>query len=734
MHNIFATDDAQKMLVSKEALLASGVYTRNGYKNQKSRGRFQETIFDQSKYVLLDSLPSLTLKQVIAKLGQSCRSYTQQLLSLDALGYDPTPAAIEFTADTLQINESFIRRGIENHLKTHYTSYTAAYLDAGLHSHSVKGYAKLCALVQWIYDFRQKITTGEASKKRSKILMRSFRANLLTALSEVALEIKIPLSEAKFNKWLDEIFTKMDKGILPVEIVQIKRLGNANNSKISEEQFKVAYFFYINGTNMSVETVYKKWIAFAKKSAWWTSAEGKFSPPTAGRLYQLLAPYKNAAFLEKTDGVKHNLLKVPSVMRDAITKKNHVWVIDGTAHNENVDNKGKVRQHVYVIKVIDGATYRLLGVSPLIGSGEPFSAVKEAILMGIRTTGYKPAMIHCDHGPAGKELEAWCEANDIRIYMSNIGNARAKIIESFFNMFDNDITRFMSGYNGGNLTSRGLNSHPSEKKESKGKRNARSASIAMEWAKGEGVKLWNERIIETLERKACNKTPYELWDEKESHTPKLDFVTLAQVCGTLHVKKLTISGLEIAHNTQAYTYFPKIETSEQRAKAAEIFTYVPLDAQTSNRLSVFVLEAGEPAPVFWGKKYLGLWTQKPSVGFTAGIDGTKEEKEVFGWYMALQHRVRDKAKTINKDIQQYISMHPDFENIEKLGKEALTGKHRAYTGRYDKSALLEQEADFKAGEHDGFELLEATPEIVQLVDPDTGEILTIDKNKVYEKD
>ena len=122
-----------------------------------------------------------------------------------------------------------------------------------------------------------------------------------------------------------------------------------------------------------------------------------------------------------------------------------------------------------------------------------------------------PAVIHCDHGPSFNELEKWCDSIGIEVYASMVGNARAKTIENAFSQCDNAITRYLKGYSGQNRTATGLvSSKPSERQETYGKRHSRSMNEAIEWLRTEGMAEWNEHIIETLERKPCGKTPYEL--------------------------------------------------------------------------------------------------------------------------------------------------------------------------------------------------------------------------------
>lgn len=713
-----------RLLVSKDALLANRIFTKTSYRSGKSKKRIEEIDYNTEKWVFVDSLAEPTKNKVRTTFSRIAGEYARMLDSMDVAGPDTVPTTIEFTAETLHINQPFIRSAIETHLNSRYSAYTWAYLDAGINSDSVKGYAKQCALVQWIYDFTEKIKTGEPDAKRCEVLLRSLRMNLLTALSDIRLEVKIPCSETRFNKWFDDTVKQIQAGYRPQDIITIKRKNNTNAAKVNHEQLMIARRFYGKGDNISVAEVYRKWIETGKQFGWWLDESGNYNPPTEGRLYQLLRPYKNSAYLEKTDLTSYTAKMTPAVSRDLPEKKNHVWVIDGTAHNENISHKGKVRQHIYAIKVMDVATLRMVGAAPLIGVKEPFYALKEAILMGIKETGYKPAFIHSDHGPASKELEAWCGEIGIKLYLSKVGNARAKTIESVFNMADKDITRHLKGFSGMNRTALHMNSRPSEKKETEGKKNARSASIVMDWIRNEGITLWNERIIERLEDKPCNKTPYELWDEKESFVPKLDYIQLCRLCGTEHQKKLTINGLDIQHKNETYTYFPPIDTPEQREIAERIYTYIPMDAQTTNRLSIFIINGGDAAPVFdHDGRYLGIWNKKVRTAFIAETD---EEKRVLDNYMALQHRVENRAKEMNAEVERFINMHPDVNAIETLANETLTGKRRPYAGRYDKSELLRDEIEAKAGEVNIPEIKEKRYE--EYVDPDTGELYRIELN------
>lgn len=711
------------LLIDKDFLLDNNLYSNAAYRQRKSRGILKEKTINGDKWTALNSLPKGVKDRVLSTFTMLGSEQHKLLTDVVNSNGDVINSAITVTAQTLDINLPFIISELDAYINSHFVLYTTSYLEMNISAESVRNYSKQCALVEWCYIQHSNIENNTHSEKECEIMLRSFRMNLLTAIKSKDFGVKIPMSEARFNQWFDNIIKQRNKGVEVTQIIRPKRANNTNSQKITPEQIDVAVEFHTNGMNMSVKTVYKKWKKFGKQNGWWMIHD-KFCPPTESRLYQIFQNIKNPLQLEKTDQITYRSSVMPTVTRALPDKKNHIWVIDGTAHNENVKFSGKVRQHVYTIKIMDVTTMRIVGVSSLIGVKEPFFALRDAILMGIAETGYKPAYIHSDHGPAWRELEEWCYNHGIKLYTSFVGNARAKTIESMFNMFDNDITRYLDGYSGQNRTARSLNSRSSEKRETEGKRNARDAKTAMKWLKTEGIRLWNERVIETLEGQTCNKTPMELWDEKESYTPEIPYSELCVMCGTLHERKLTITGLEIEHNKHRYIYFPPIKTSAQREVAEKIFTTTPMNARTANKFKIYILKGGEPAAVFNNDNvFVGLWQQKEKVAFMAE---SKEEKEALDNFMALQYRIEARAREINEGFKKRIEMHPQYEEIEAISNEPLTGKHRPYTGRYDKTALLEEEQESKA--EDILNGLEE-PEFKELVDPDTGEIIYIQINK-----
>jgi hypothetical protein len=140
-----------------------------------------------------------------------------------------------------------------------------------------------------------------------------------------------------------------------------------------------------------------------------------------------------------------------------------------------------------------------------------------------------------------------------------------KQLKTCFFQFDNDITRFLN-LSGMNRTATGsINSKASEKRETKGKTYGKIGIHCNELATNRGNYSMERTCNKTTKpQRMQTKTPYELYDELGICTPKLSYIQLCELCGTAHQRKLTINGLTIEQPRNTYTYFPPIETSEQR--------------------------------------------------------------------------------------------------------------------------------------------------------------------------
>jgi len=418
---------------------------------------------------------------------------------------------------------------------------------------------------------------------------------------------------------------------------------------------------------------------------------------------------------------------VPTIDRRYPTQKNYCWGIDGTAHNENVFDpvSKKVMQHIYVVKVFDYATFALLHQELHHGVSESGDLMITALKGAILQAGYKPYIVQMDDGPGSTELKRWCEDNKIHVLPSQKGIARTKFVEALIGMMDNVYLRHLKGWNGMNRTATSRNSRPGDSFLDKGKRNSRSIAQASAWLRTECISDWNSHIIDTYEDKPLGKSPAQLWDEKQSKTPQLDYATLLWLAGTLHEVKKTINGVDIHADGYKYRYMPNASKPDA---AAATWLAIP----TGTEVLVYAGQYGQPVAVWQGHSCHGLWELKQRVPMFATFEGDTTE---YNKQRAFQNAVIDQAKRRNAEVENTYKQQPDTEGVEKLINEPLVG--RKFTGRLDKATLNAEEMMDKAGVQSPdavaeFKRLVAQAESAKkevkyrtLVDPDTGEAFEI---------
>jgi hypothetical protein len=275
----------------------------------------------------------------------------------------------------------------------------------------------------------------------------------------------------------------------------------------------------------------------------------------------------------------------------------------------------------------------------------------------------------------------------------------------------------------------GDNSHPGVEQVKKGQRNARSFELLKANLAREVMQQWNHYIIETREGKPCGLTPTELWNQLESYTPKLDTIQLAMLCGSKHTVKLTIDGLTVQNNGQRYLYFPPIDTNEELDRAYEIFAEIPRTGhRQGSQLDIYILDYGQPAPVFKGNKYYGMWTLKPRADMFASLT-----KDTVNYTKLRKFQQLFIERTVDEldQIEQQYRVQPYAPIIDELKNQPLTGRKRIVP-LLDKSALNAEEIMAKSGElipdpEDQLnrELTDDNYELRQYTNTYTGEIITI---------
>ena len=726
-------DPVYGWVLTKEEYISAG-FTKHQYDHGRTRGQIKtigRSCRGRNAQIIFKELSEPVKNLIKQKLNLISEEQAMHMLDAKMMGADMTEFAIEVTAQSIKINTPYIIEELKAYINSNFHKYTPHYLKLGISGNSVLGYSKICALGTWIYNISMNIMATHQEKRDQNRAMRSLRSNLLTAVDSMdPFEVKIPTNDLRFAAWMEEIINKMNQGIPIEEIVEIKRKGNQNTSRLTHEQELFIASFYIFGNSLSIQQIYDKVVEIGRGSGWWRNKEtNAYEPVSYGTIRNYILSNENSFAYSRQDPARFFNDRVAQFTRLYPVKINQGWGIDGTAHNENVFYKGKVKQFVYAIRVYDYASFRLLNTEITIGVNEPSELLIQAIKGAIKASGYLPAIIQCDKGPGYKGLEEYCNTVGIHLLPAGVGRARSKVIEPLIGQFDYLIGKFVKGWSGGNRTAMGPNAHPSEDYYKKGKSSARSAEIASQELRGALTDEWNHHIISEREGKPCGKTPAELWNERESETPQLPYLEMCRLIGNKHTIKLTNEGLKIQKDNYEYLYFPPINTDQERILADDIFAKIPRNKKESSKLDLIILDYGKPAPVYQGTKFLGVWDLKKRVPYFATFDKNTDE---YNKMQALQRLQIDNARNMINGIKTEMEHHPGTELFKAIAQQSLTGKKRV-TGQLDKEELNASEIMYKAGINtpdpvETFNNEINQPELRRVVDPETGEVFFIPMN------
>lgn len=702
---------------------------RRGYVNVVQRackGRRTEIIFRD-----LPDRIKVILKQKLVFLNEEQQRH---MLEAKMMGVDMTEFAIEVTANTIKINTPFVLEELKAYIKNNFHKYTPHYLQLGISGTSVVGYSKICALATWVYNMVIQIMSMNDKKRDQNRMMRSLRANLLSALDHMPpLEVKIPTNDVRFMYWIEDVVEKMNKGIPVEEVIEIKRKGNSNTTKLTPEQELFVGNLNIYGNALSIMQVYEKLKEHGRGAGWWRNKNtGEYDPVSYGTIRNYVLANCNQAAFAREDPARFFNMRVVQFTRSYPKKINEGWGIDGTAHNENVFWRGNVKQYVYAIRVYDYASFKLLNTEVTISVNEPAELLIEAVKGAIKAAGYLPSILQCDRGPGYKGLGEFCHQLGIHLLPAGAGRARSKVIELLIGQFDEMIGKFLRGWSGKNRTASGENSQPSEEFYKKGKSAARSAEEASRDLRTRLTEIWNSHIIGEREGEPCNKTPNELWNSLESATTMLPYLELVRLIGTKHTVKLHNDGAEIQHDRKKYLYFPPITTDKERSLADEIFARIPRGKHEASQVDIYIIQYGDPAPVYYNTRFCGIWDIKKTVPYFATFE--KDTKD-YNDMRKLQELQIENARNYTKGLRSELEKHPDAEKLHDLAMTPLTGKIRV-TGRLEKQQLNASEIMEKDG------ILTPDPvalfnqevsggtDFKRLVDPDTGEEYIIPTNNL----
>ncbi len=724
-------------VLTKEEYIRAG-FTERQFERGRNNGNIQ-TVTRACKNVkaeiIFRELPERIKSVLMQKFINLGDDHQQYMAESSAAGMEMTETAIAVTAQSIDINVAFIVNELSAYVEKNYHQYLSHYIENEmLVGKSITGYAKICALATWLHGMVMKIMKNHPEQRDQNRMLRSLRANVLSVIETINFGVKVPTNDIRFAQWLENLVSEMNQGKPVTEVIKLKREGNTNTLRLTSHQANWIESLYVLGNGMSIQEIYDRMVEVGRFKNWWRNKEtGDYEPVVYGTVYYWIKQNYNQLQFARTDAINYRNRFVAQVTREYPTKRNECWGIDGTAHNENVFYKGQVKQYLYATKIYDYASCFLIHNEITIGMDESAFRVIEALKGAIKAAGYLPAYLQCDRGPAYTGLKAFCDEVGIIIFPAGTGRARAKVIEALIGQFDGGV-KFEKGWSGMNRTAQGPNAHPSDEYFKKGKSLARSLEMASRDLRTRLTDQWNNHIIKTRGGEKLDKTPAELWNTLESETCPIPYTELSMLAGTKHTVKLNIDGLEVQNDGMKYLYFLQIDTEAQRIKADQILASISLYKKEASQCDLYILNYGQPVPVFYQKRYVGTWTLKSKVPYLAGHHHDTENLKK---YTDLQKKQEASAKSFCKSGPDKIKNSPDAELLEQMGSTAYIGRTRV-TGKYDKAEFNASEMMEKAGidTPDPVNTLKneletgAMPQFKRLVDPDTGEEYIIPINNL----
>ncbi|WP_238354554.1 transposase family protein [Fulvivirga marina] len=245
-----------------------------------------------------------------------------------------------------------------------------------------------------------------------------------------------------------------------------KKYGNSNSQKLGEEQEALLIQIYSEPNKPSIEQTYNMYMRKANEMVQaYVVSNGQYgwshkalvSDSTVKHF--LMSKDVQQLVYEQRHGRQQYRDKFEIVTkRKTPSYANALWVLDGSpVHRYYFDPKTKKaysRLNAFVI--LDAHSWCVIGFH--VSTTETTEAVKESLRMACELSGYLPNQLQFDNSSAIKSYHAQqcMHALTAHCTPTAVGNARSKIIESFFSKFNDQILKFRTGYTGGNITAKTL--------------------------------------------------------------------------------------------------------------------------------------------------------------------------------------------------------------------------------------------------------------------------------------
>ncbi|MEO9475831.1 MAG: DDE-type integrase/transposase/recombinase [Cyclobacteriaceae bacterium] len=418
-------------------------------------------------------------------------------------------------------------------------------------------------------------------------------------------------------------------------------------------------------------------------------------------------------WIAKRDGIKdyNNEFKL-IIDRKRESRANAKWIIDGTPLHMYFMRDGKPYQRMNLFLVLDGHSYCVLGYS--LSFNENSSQVLQALRMACQNAGHLPDELQSDNGRA---INNWhvkhaIESITPRWIPAEVGNARAKKIESFFGHFDDRVLKFIPGYTG-NPFAKMSTTRPNIEHVQSMIKNGEIPEFIESWNLIEqGLNRWNEQMFDkaypiekyqkslkataSVQRKFTHSTDVEAFWHMPGQMRQFD-----DMSGSKRKKVSLFVPTEYEYTNRGIVIE---KTDGEGAKQKHIFN-VP-DA-AFNFLKIGQKFRIKLEPENWSKAYLysgdkpicdqdgkPLEVLPKKLFASAKVDQLPGENEE--WHQMLKVQ-KDQKELADQTLSRYMKVNKEAELIESAiesqniygGKDAINeGKSKVIEGlsRYERGA------------------------------------------------
>ena len=325
-----------------------------------------------------------------------------------------------------------------------------------------------------------------------------------------------------------------------------KKTGNSNAQKITVDQQSVLVQLYSNANaKPNFEQV---WMIYTRKAnemislGHWNN-DALISPSTV-RAFLTKSNVRQLWYEARHGYQEYRNVFEPVTQRERPSYANALWVIDGTPSHRYFQHGDKGRYFRFnIFPVLDAHSWAVLGF--WLSETENTEAVLGALRSACMVTGNLPHQVLYDNSSAIQSYRAQDALDKISVvsFAATAGNARSKIIENFFHLFNQDVQKFRPGYTA-NPFAVSINNRPN--KEALARMVKSSELVSAEKALQQAIEdltIWNNtprKFLGGLSPIACYRQSVKATETKQrSFTKAIDIEAFYTIPGE-HKKIRTI--------------------------------------------------------------------------------------------------------------------------------------------------------------------------------------------------